>query len=1012
MQPGSSHSHFSGSPGFPGPGFPGSPGYTGSDHSGQGGSGELSGLQRLENWRHPRYEIFEELGRGGMGAVLRARHRELDVEVAIKLMLGAGSGALFARFQREARTLASLSHRHIVRILDFGLEGGLPFFAMEYLRGQDLEKEVQSGLRLRGDVPDFDWTAARFGELAGALSYCHENGVIHRDLKPQNLLIEEGSGRAVVVDFGLVKGTAGGEGGLSQTGEVIGTPAYMAPEQLDKEGEFGEPGPGSDVWGFGATLFYALTGEPPYKGASVFNIYRSLLTQDPPRAGEVNPAVPDWLDELCADCMTKDSAARPSMRELGARLEEGPSADEPRFSRRSLLGVSVLLAGLTMLGIFGALMDRTPPSILFNLPDRLAGPELVLEGFLSEPGCQLRVKGGARAKVEGRRFSLRLALTVGRNEFLLLAEDGAGNRSEQALALTREKNFAIGPDGEGGYPSLAAAIAAAEPGATITLASGSYVAGLVLKKPLRLIGEEGSVVKVRAKDRPVFVLQAGVELKGIELNCIVSKSSGSAPVLLAEGGESQLVACRLGRVVADGVVLKPENEALVELRGPGKLRSLKTVLIGDTGLGYRVSGGADLQIEEGQVEGCSGAAVRVEGRSTLGIVELDVEGCGSALELAGRARGTIDGLRVKAVDVGIALTDRARLEATDVEISELRRFGVRCFGRTVLELKKSKISAASFDQKTPKAGATAVLIEGLRGEASIEDLRCSGGRQGLVVARGSRVSLRGFWGQDFLGAGLLVDGAKLTGEEIEVKRARPNGLVFDHGAEVKLQSVLATETRTGLGSGIEVRGGSKATISKLRCVSNANNGVLVRDRSVLRVLGCELSRNGLFGLALVTGGRAELRNGKLNKNRSSGIYMEGGATVDLDELEIARNLSKGFVAYGISSSVIRRCRFITNQGFREKGAVAGMSMLVWGGAAVKTKVLVEDCLIEGQTEGPSVFEVKRGAFLELRRTRIRRCRTTLFVVGKRGRVRVSGLGLEGNTGPQKVVAPGGVLEGL
>ncbi|HBP20896.1 MAG TPA: serine/threonine-protein kinase PknK, partial [Planctomycetes bacterium] len=197
------------------------------------------------------FAIEGELARGGQGSVWRARHAESGQPVALKLLLNPGaSGA--KRFAQEARVLARLSHPNLLRVLDYGELEGKPYMAMELVVGEDLRARTERG------IPPADWSVDVIAQVAGAVHHCHENGILHRDLKPANILLEEGSGRPVLIDFGLVKRDADqmelasldGQTQFSQSGTIKGTPEYMAPEQIN-EREFGEPTRATDVYGLG-----------------------------------------------------------------------------------------------------------------------------------------------------------------------------------------------------------------------------------------------------------------------------------------------------------------------------------------------------------------------------------------------------------------------------------------------------------------------------------------------------------------------------------------------------------------------------------------------------------------------------------------------------------------------------------------------------------------------------------------------------------------------------------------
>ncbi len=200
----------------------------------------------------PGYELLEPLGEGGMGVVYKARQGTLNRLVALKMVLGghrAGAKELI-RFLAEAEAVAAVKHPHVVQVYEYGEADGRPFLAMEFLSGGSLSERLEAQGRL--DPP----AAARLvGTLAGAVQAAHDQGIVHRDLKPGNVLFDE-AGEPKVTDFGLAK--RGGGSDLTATQAVMGTPAYMAPEQARGDTKF--VGPGADVYALGVILYECLTG--------------------------------------------------------------------------------------------------------------------------------------------------------------------------------------------------------------------------------------------------------------------------------------------------------------------------------------------------------------------------------------------------------------------------------------------------------------------------------------------------------------------------------------------------------------------------------------------------------------------------------------------------------------------------------------------------------------------------------------------------------------------------------
>src|SRR4051794_17907857 len=207
----------------------------------------------------PGYEVEAVLGRGGMGIVFLATHVRLNRRVALKMLLAGAYAAPHerARFQREAEAVAGLSHPNIVQVYDVGDCDGRPYFTMEYVEGGSL------AYQLAGAPQPARQAAQLVATLATAVHAAHARGIVHRDLKPANVLLAE-DGTLKVTDFGLARQDDGA--GLTHTGEAVGTPSYMAPEQA--RGRPDTVGPATDIYGLGAILYELLTGRPPFRAAT------------------------------------------------------------------------------------------------------------------------------------------------------------------------------------------------------------------------------------------------------------------------------------------------------------------------------------------------------------------------------------------------------------------------------------------------------------------------------------------------------------------------------------------------------------------------------------------------------------------------------------------------------------------------------------------------------------------------------------------------------------------------
>ena len=287
-----------------------------------GASAPRSPLPRV---RIPNYEILEEVARGGMGVVYKARHAQLDRTVALKMILTgdfAGPDQI-ERFKAEARAAAQLEHSGIVPIYEIGEVEGQNFFAMQFVGGGTLSEKLAGG-------PLAPLVAAgMIQQVSEAVHHAHARGIVHRDLKPGNVLLDE-TGQPKVTDFGLAKQLEGTRQ-ISLTGDVMGTPPYMAPEQA--AGKVREIGPPADIYALGAILYATLTGRPPFQAATMLETLRQVIEQEPVSPRLLNSAVNQDLETICLKCLHKEPARRyATAAELAADLRRF-IAGEPILAR-------------------------------------------------------------------------------------------------------------------------------------------------------------------------------------------------------------------------------------------------------------------------------------------------------------------------------------------------------------------------------------------------------------------------------------------------------------------------------------------------------------------------------------------------------------------------------------------------------------------------------------------------------------------------------------------------------
>ncbi|MCI0538023.1 MAG: serine/threonine-protein kinase [Verrucomicrobiales bacterium] len=270
------------------------------------------------------FEVLEELARGGMGVVFKARQTSLDRVVALKMLLFGGWGGSEAaqRFRTEATAAAALDHPNIVRVFHVGDHDGQPFLAMQYIAGRNLAEAVRER-----SMPARD-AAQCVALIARAIQFAHGHGVLHRDLKPSNILLDA-KGVPHVTDFGLAK-LLTSETELTATGQSLGSPNYAPPEQA---GNSAAVSVRSDVYGLGAILYHALTGRPPFQGHSPADVLVQVRELDPIPPRQLDPSIPVDLETICLKCLEKEPAKRyATAQELADELDRF-LRDEPIHAR-------------------------------------------------------------------------------------------------------------------------------------------------------------------------------------------------------------------------------------------------------------------------------------------------------------------------------------------------------------------------------------------------------------------------------------------------------------------------------------------------------------------------------------------------------------------------------------------------------------------------------------------------------------------------------------------------------
>lgn len=931
----------------------------------------MHSFESIETLGLPDYHIDRELGRGGMGVVWLGRHKESLDKVVIKAVLESKKSEVgLKRFAREASILARIKHPNVVSIRDYdAINEQLPYLVMEFVDGQDLKSYVKESLRVESNVPPLEWTLEIFTKLARALTACHEVGALHRDLKPANILIESETDRPVICDFGLaranteqLKNEMSQWESLTQSGQIVGTPSFMPPEQLDSNKDYGELGAKCDVWGLGATLFYCLTGEPPYKGLSMVNLVKAHMAGEPRRLRDLKPETPPWLDQLCADMLLRDSRRRPTMEDVAECIENEESFHSPEVSSslRYVIGAALLLVVLIGLGV-GALV-ATAPTPRFKLSASAEGQffedkqEDELEIWTKDGQVTLKLdvlegrwvqsvvtRGHTYTDISDNQASLTLSAKTDEERIDIKVVDGFGNESQtrsilvhkdkEAPTITLDPLAAIESDRQvvtGSLSEICRSVSIAGVKATLT--------GTRFRVDLPLKDMSARKLEVTAEDRagnsgvlglPIYVLQAPDSRTPLEKTLLKVKD-GARLVLLP--GDYKMPG-QIGR----NVEIYGVRDVVLNIEDPG----------------FEVAG-VDVSVR-GCVIACRSEAEKSFVTMTRG--RLEFEDC--SFRISGATRPLL--MEVKGPKRGLGIPPELVLRRCQFKFPKGMTKGF-LLENTVLNIEQCGFSSKLDAELRPKRRESLFDLD--RGTFVQCVSTTFDGGQMLVGMANTRAIFRRSFFKNALGFAIFCNASNIRLDDCNFDSNRRGALALNYMTRGEVtQCRFRDNGEAQVQAAIMLGNRSQCRFDDCQISGSQPRGIYARGGSMVAMSRCQLTNNGGGPLILEKSSRGRLSQCEIDEKEAYRVIVGGGSVLTFEDSQFLAKVPGVFESENQGRFVVTRCQKLSKieesfQGSASPNVMSWREPKRFAGTKVGTYII--------DSTGNGDFTTFRGALQHLR----------------------------------------------